>query len=143
MSTAIAIAIIFFLCGLIFYLLSNSYVHVEPLPKQTKNRVNPVVVAVALLKCFNDGQQGCKPFAPWGWSAPQKDVQFAREVVQSMRLIGAREDLCRITIARGKDVARADEQWAEIVSGLRDHSKDPGGTVSTTKIGAASSFWDQ
>jgi len=51
---------------------ASDYVHVEPLPKQTKNRVNPVMVAVTLLKCFNDGQQGCKPFAPWAWSAPKK-----------------------------------------------------------------------
>jgi hypothetical protein len=101
----------------------TSYVHIEPLPKQSKNRVNPVVVAVALLKCFNDGQQGCQPFAPWAWSAPKKDTTFAREVVQSLRIIGAREELCKIGISRPKDVERADEKWAEILSGLKDHSK--------------------
>lgn len=102
--------------------VNASYIHIEPLPKQSKNRVNPVIVAVALLKCFNDGQQGCEPFAPWAWSAPKKDSTFAREVAQSLRIIGAREELCRIGISRAKDVQRADEKWAEVSSGLSDHS---------------------
>jgi len=125
---------------------ASDYVHVEPLPKQTKNRVNPVMVAVTLLKCFNDGQQGCKPFAPWAWSAPKKDSTFAREVAQSLRIIGAREELCKIGVSRAKDVQRADEQWAGILSGLRDRS-DPlpppspplGAPVTVDAVGYAES----
>jgi len=77
---------------------------------------------------------------------PKKDSTFAREVAQSLRIIGAREELCKIGVSRAKDVQRADEQWAGILSGLRDRS-DPlpppspplGAPVTVDAVGYAES----